>query len=413
MTPAASHCEYAELGSGGRWARPAPSRATVPGVTRRVVLVGGGHAHVLVLERWRKRAPGGVELTVVSDRATAIYSGMIPGVIAGQYEPSDVEIDVGGVAEQAGARFVVGTATRVDAAKRRVHIETPQSDVRGLDAFPYDVASIDVGSTVSGLTVPGVVAHAVPTRPIHVLVDRLRHGRPDYDPRRVVVVGAGAAGVELALALDETDAAREDMSPDDRPSNRRRSITLVDRASSVLAGHRRSVSRRVERILKRRGVVLRLGTGVSAVASDRVTLDDGSSIDADLTVWAVGASAHPFLRSSGLPVDEQGFVNVDATLQVRGAPELFAAGDCASFPRPLPKAGVYAVRQADVLCDNIIAQLEGRPVRWYRPQSDYMTLLNLGDGTAMGTKWGLSVEGRSMWWLKDRIDRRFMRRFQE
>jgi selenide, water dikinase len=388
-------------------------------VTRRVVLVGGGHAHVLVLERWRKRAPGGVELTVVSDRATAIYSGMIPGVVAGQYEPSDVEIDVGSVARQAGARFVVGTVTRIDAATRRVYVETPRAnadnpraDARGPDPFPYDVASIDVGSTVSGLGVPGVLAHSVPTRPIDVLVEKLRHGRPGLDPHRVVVVGAGAAGVELALALDTSDPAGAKASRDGLRSSERRSVTLVDQASTVLGGHHRSVSRRVERILERRGIVLRLRTGVSTVEPDRVTLDDGRSIDADLTVWAAGASAHPFLRTSGLPVDEQGFVKVDATLRVQGAPKLFAAGDCASFPRPLPKAGVYAVRQADVLYDNIVALLEGRPVRAYRPQSDYMTLLNLGDGTAMGTKWGLSVQGRSVWWLKDRIDRGFMERFR-
>jgi len=354
------------------------------------VLVGGGHAHVLVLERWRTRAPRNVELTVVSDRTTAVYSGMIPGVVGGDYAPSDVTIDVARVAERAGARFLHGAVTRIDAPNRRMYLG---------EASPleYDVASLDVGSTVGDLGVPGVTAHAVRTRPIDNLVVALHPAEPSSSEHEVVVVGAGAAGVELALALRAAGEGR---------------VTLVDHAPRPLPGHQASVSRRVSQILEQSGVLVRLGIGVAAVEENCVRLQDGSTIDSDTTVWAVGASAHPFLRESGLPVDEHGFVKVNAQLRVQDTQTLFAAGDCASFPEPLPKAGVYAVRQADVLCDNIIARLADRPLRSYRPQADYLTLLNLGDGTAFGTKWGLSAQGRAVWRLKDHIDRKFVRRFR-
>jgi selenide,water dikinase len=132
----------------------------------------------------------------------------------------------------------------------------------------------------------------------------------------------------------------------------------------------------------------------------------------DEVVWVAGAAPPPWLAASGLPSDATGFVRVGTTLQVDGHPDLFAVGDCAAFEPALAKAGVFAVRQGPVLARNLRAHLSGKHLRPYRPQRDFLALLNLGDGSALGTKWGLAAEGRSVFALKDRIDRRFVRRFQ-
>lgn len=365
-------------------------------MTRRVVLIGGGHAHVQVLERWSANSVPDVELIVVTDQEKALYSGMVPGLVAGQYERSELEIDVVALAGQADARLILGTARRIDAEARRVEVE-------GHDPIDYDIASLNVGSTVRGLDVPGVREHTIPTRPMGEFIEALHVALAEHGAIHAVIVGAGSGGVELALAMKAVANAKGQSGG---------SVTLVDRDVRALAGYPASVSRRVRHVLERRGIVLRLGVGVVSVGSDGIHLEDEESIDSDLTVWAAGAAAHPFLAESGLPVDDGGFVQVDSTLQVRGFPNLLAVGDCASHPSGLPKAGVYAVRQASILYENIVALLDGRPTREYRPQNDFLTLLNLADGTAMGAKWGISTQGRALHRIKDRIDRRFISRFQ-
>jgi selenide,water dikinase len=182
----------------------------------------------------------------------------------------------------------------------------------------------------------------------------------------------------------------------------------------VLAGYPRAAARRVEENARARGIAVRCRAKVAEVGPDHIVLDTGERLDDDALLWVAGAASLPLLTESGLPGDARGFVRVRPTLQVVGHDELFAVGDCASLEGhpDLPKAGVYAVRQGPVLVHNLRARLTGGALRAYRPQRDYLSLLNLGDGRAIGSKWGLAAEGRALFRLKDWIDRRFMRRFQ-
>ena len=347
-----------------------------------------------VLRQLAMRPIAGVRLTVVVDAPTAVYSGMVPGFVAGQYRQDELEIDVRPLARRAGARVVVAAATGIDATARRIALA-------GRAPIAYDTASFDVGSLVAGLDVPGVGEHALATRPIgrfvaaiDALVERAHAGF------RVAVVGAGAAGVELALAL-RARLARQDVR-----------VTLVDGAARVLPGAADRFAGRATRAIERSGVALRLGDGVARVEPGSLVLASGESIAFDALVWAAGAAAVPLFAASALATDERGFVRVRPTLQLESHDALFAAGDCARFETALPKAGVYAVRQGPVLHHNLRARIEGRPLRRYRPQRDFLVLLNLGDGTALGAKWGRAIEGPRVFAAKDAIDRRFVRRFQ-
>lgn len=357
----------------------------------RLALVGGGHAHVEVLRQLAEEPSAALDVTVVSDRASAIYSGMVPGLIAGQYELRDVEVDVARLCDRAGARFVLARATGVDVDAHRVPLEDGR-------AIEYDRASLDVGSTVAGLDTPGVREHALASRPISRLVEQ---GRALAPTGPIVVVGGGAAGVELAFCLRERlrDA-----------SGRPPATSLVEAGPSILAQAAPRLRQRVERAASARGIERHVGARVEAVEKDHVALAGGRRLESALTVWVTGAAPHPFLAGVALPRDDAGFVRIQSTLQVVGRAELFAVGDCASLPGTL-KAGVYAVRQGPVLAANLRAHLEGRPLRRYTPQRDFLQLLNLGDGTAIASKWGFAVEGRIAHRLKDRIDRGWIARY--
>jgi len=369
---------------------------------RDLVLVGGGHAHVQVLRRWTTRPLAGVRLTLVVDRADTVYSGMVPGFVAGDYRADELEIDVVPLARKARAQVVLATATGVEPAAKRIALA-------GRAPLRYDVASLDVGSTLRGLELPGVRAHALTTRPIRALVDRLDArlaaacARAAGEPVRVTVVGGGVAGMELAFTLEARVRALG------HPAR----VTVLTSGPHVLAGHAARVVAAVLHEAKRRRIRVRRETPVLAVEPDAVVVEN-ERVPSDLTVWATGAAAPALVVESPLPHDQAGFVLVRSTLQVDGHDDLFAAGDCAALAAHpwVPKAGVYAVRQGPVLDANLRARLAGGRLRGYTPQPDVLALLNLGERRALGIKWRRVARGAAVWRLKDRIDRRFVSRFQ-
>jgi selenide, water dikinase len=371
---------------------------------RDLVLVGGGHAHIQVLKDFAMRPPVSTRLTLLVDVPVAVYSGMVPGFVAGLYTTDDLEIDCVPLARRAGARVILAPARAVDPRAQRIEIE-------GRAPIRYDLASFDIGSTVAGLDLPGVRELALPTRPIGGFVRRIGElaarvagGQREAEAARVLVVGGGAGGVEVAFCIEQRlrDAGFE------------AEISLLHNRARVLPGYPASLAERIERAAAERGVRIRGEVTVQAAEPGTVHLDNGERLPCDALVWVTGAASHPVFRDSGLPLDEAGFLKVRPTLQVLGHDNLFAVGDCAHLlehPKT-PKAGVYAVRQGPYLTHNLRAQLDGKTLRPYTPQSDFLTLLNLGDGNALGAKWGLSFEGRWVMRLKDSIDRKFVRRFQ-
>jgi len=354
----------------------------------RVVLIGGGHTHVQVLHRWITAPPPRMRLTLVVDRARAAYSGMVPGFAAGDYAPYELEIDAARLARRAGAHVILARATAIDPDARTIALD-------GHPPVAYDVASLDVGATVRGLDLPGVREHAIATRPIREWVDRLA-SLPV--PRRIAVVGGGAAGVELGFTLHARFADAH--------------VTVLS-DGEILPGDSPRAARRIRREAERRGVAIRTDARVLGVGPGGVHLAT-EHVAADLVVWATGAAPWPWLAASPLPRDDAGFVRVDPTLRVAGRDDLFAAGDCATIDGApwVRKAGVYAVREGPVLEANLRARVTGAPLVPYRPQRTFLSLLHLGDRTALASKWGVVAVGRWVWRWKRAVDLRFVRRFR-
>lgn len=356
---------------------------------------------MLVLERWAAEARGLARLTLVTDRPETTYSGMVPGVVAGDYRLDQANIAVEPLARRAGADLIVRRAQRIDPARRII-------ELHGGTAVEYDLASLDVGSSVRGLDLPGVRRHALATRPIGEFAASIERrtgelSARDGRPVRVAVVGGGAAGVELAFTLHaRLSSAR--LRPD---------VIVVCGTGGLLSGYGARVRNLVLREAAAHGITIAATSDVTRVDAEGLGFASGY-LHADLVVWATGAASPDFIAGSALPHDPDGFVRVEPTLQVRGHPGLFAAGDCAAIEGQgwVPRAGVHAVREAPVLAANLLATLRGQKLREYQPQRDFLALVNLGAKRALATKWGLAAAGRLAWIAKDRIDRGFVDRFR-
>ena len=369
-------------------------QATLP-LTQDVVLIGGGHTHALLLRAWGMNPLPGARLTLINPDPAAPYSGMLPGHVAGHYPRDALMIDLVRLARFAGARLILGRATGIDRTRR--HVLVP-----GRAPIRYDIASLDIGVTSEMPAIPGFTRHAWPAKPLAPLADawqahlaRVAEGaRPD-----TVVIGGGVAGVELALAMAHR------LGPG--------AVAVVEAADTALPGLGPGTRAALLAEAERLGVTVLTGAPVASVGHGHVALASGKRLPSAFTCGAAGATAQGWLSETGLELTE-GFVTVGPTLASVTDPAIFAVGDCAHLSHaPRPKAGVYAVREAPVLFDNLRAALTGTAPRPYRPQKDYLKLISCGDKRAVADRSGLRTSGAWLWRWKDWIDRRFMAKFAE
>ena len=377
-------------------------------VVKDLVLIGGGHSHVAVLKRFGMRPLPGVRLTLITRDVHTPYSGMLPGFVAGHYEFDDVHIDLAPLSRFAGARLYHQPATGLDLDRRLVMCE-------GRPPVPYDAVSINIGATPSFRTVPGSADVAVPVKPISRFVRRWEQLRARVaaadGPMTLGVVGAGAGGVELILAMR---FALRRMLEEQGRSPGTIEFHLFGASTTILPTHNRGMRQRLGRVLHEQGVHVHLGRVVKEVTPGFITLDDGTTSALDEVLWVTQASAASWLAEAGLDVDAEGFVRVDDTLQSVSHPGVFAAGDVAAVVNyPREKAGVFAVRQGLPLADNLRRALLDRPLRAFRPQRRFLTLVSTGARHAVGSRGWWSCEGDLVWRWKDWIDRRFMAQYRD
>jgi len=381
--------------------------ATTP-IVRDIVLVGGGHSHVGVLRMFAMQPLAGVRLTVVCTDTDTPYSGMLPGYIAGHYDFEAVHIDLRRLAEFAGARYFRDEVVGIDRSARKVLCRTRPP-------LPYDLLSINIGSTPQLSRVTGASEHALPVKPIRRFNERwlalLARVRAHAGATTIAVVGAGAGGVELTLAMQyrlRGELAALGRDPDALHFH------LFSAAANILPTHNAAVRGAFERVLAERRVAIHRGAEVVEVAVGRLQARNGETLAADEIIWVTQAGGAPWLRDSGLALDGEGFIRVRDTLQSESDPLIFAAGDCAALiDQPLEKAGVFAVRMGKPLAINLRRALLCQPLRGYHPQRRWLALISTGDRHAVASRGRFFARGDWVWRWKDWIDRRFMRRFTE
>jgi selenide, water dikinase len=366
-----------------------------------LVLVGGGHTHVHVLKSFGLKPMPGVRLTLIGRNVETPYSGMIPGFVAGHYSFDECHIDLAWLCASAGARLVRGEATGIDCARRQVLLKDGP-------AVSYDLLSIDVGSAPNLETIPGAREWATPVKPIAELarhwMDFLERMKTWLGPLDIVVIGGGAGGVELALAIDHRLRAVA--------KGAEVQVTVVTK-DEILTGQAAAAQRRMRTIFQRRGLRLLEKAATVRIERGAVRLESGKWLHADAVFVVTEASAAPWFAATGLPLDQRGFLAVEDTLRSTGDARVFAVGDCSTvLKHPRPKAGVFAVRQGPPLAENLRRVLLGQAPESFVPQTRYLSIIGTGDGHAMATRGGWAIEGAWVWRWKDHVDRRWIRLYQ-
>ncbi|EEE38494.1 pyridine nucleotide-disulphide oxidoreductase / selenide, water dikinase [Rhodobacteraceae bacterium KLH11] len=362
-------------------------------LTRDLVLIGGGHTHALLLRKWGMNPLPGARVTVINPGPTAPYSGMLPGFVAGHYKRWELDIDLVRLARFAGARVILGAVEGIDPDTHQIHIP-------GRPPVAFDVAAVNVGITSDMPALPGFAEHAVPAKPLGAFAARWDQYLAQAGPASVAVIGGGVAGVELALAMAHALRAKR----------REAQVTLIDSATALTATVPKA-SATIRQAMKEFGIEVLEQASIKQISAARIVLTDGREIPADFITGAAGARPYDWISRCGLDL-HNGYIRVNAYLQ-SSDPAIFAAGDCAHLSdNPRPKAGVYAVREAPVLFDNLRAALGAGRMRRYVPQKDYLKLISLGGKSALAERLGTSFSGPLMWKWKNHIDQSFMDKFR-
>ena len=380
---------------------------------KQLVLLGGGHAHVQMLADLARQAIPGWDLHLLTPYRRQIYSGMLPGWVAGHYALDDCTIDLQALAQRAAITLHETAALQVDTEGQRVH---------GADgnALPFDLLSIDTGPVAATAKVPGSAEFCLPVRPIEDFVaawpglaQRIKAAVSRFE---LVVIGAGAAGLELALAIQHRAAVE---------GWQQLRLTVLGSSDLPLEGLPPAARRQALRLLQQRGIRWLGDSRVEAVRTDHLCLrpqgaahgqTQSQIMAADASLLVTGAAAPAWPARSGLLTDAAGFIRVGPTLQSLSHPHILAAGDVAAYHSPRPKSGVYAVRAGPVLAANLRALCAGRSPQAWQAQQRALCLISHGPQQAMAVwgnyTWSGAWSSRWIWRWKDSIDRRFIQGFK-
>ena len=366
---------------------------------KRLVLAGGGHAHMVVLANLRHIVDSGHVVTVIQPSAFHYYSGMGPGMLGGTYRPEEIRFATRRQVEKRGGTFLLGRVVRIDTQDQTVHLETG-------DEVPYDVLSCNLGSSVPSQAISGSLKDIYPVKPIEGLMEaqaRIRELGAGSNIS-VAIVGGGPSAVEIAGNVWRLTSA-----PGMQPAR----ITIMT-GRTVMPRHPTGVRRKALRSLAKRSIGIMENCDVQKISTGKVVDASGQSHAFDLIFVAIGVRPSEVFHASGLPTGPDGGLLVNRYLQSTACDNIFGGGDCIHFQEsPLDKVGVYAVRQNPVLYHNLMAALDGGELQPFDPGGDYLLIFNLGDGGGIYYKKPILFGGRIAFFIKDYIDRKFMRRFQD
>lgn len=368
-------------------------------MARELILIGGGHTHALLLRQLVRNPLRDVRLTMVSDVKDAFYSGMLPGHISGYYSRTETQIDLQRLCNFANARFIHASVCGLDLARKQVLLADNVAPV------PADLISINVGGKPSMKGVVGAESRVIPAKPVPDLLQGWERAvaiaQDQANPLlQIILVGGGAGGVELAVAMHS------------RLWNKV-GFTIIHSGPHLLPGHNSAAQLIVNRLLRERNITTITDARVVEVLPDGVRLDNGRRMAADFTFWVAQTAPPAWLSESGLDTTPDGFIRVKRTLQAINYSWIFASGDVAAIEnQSLPKSGVFAVRMAKPLEDNLRAYLSKGLLKDYKPQRHSLSLIGTADGRAIASYGCLAAHSAIFWHWKTWIDHGFMQQFR-
>ncbi|NWH05363.1 NAD(P)/FAD-dependent oxidoreductase [Desulfobacter latus] len=365
---------------------------------KHLALIGGGHAHMMILDNLKTIVDKGIKVTVIAPSAYHYYSGMGPGMLGGRYSPDDIRFATEDVVTKQGGTFIRDRVVKIDPKAKEIFTETGKT-------VGYDVACCNAGSYIPMDTVPGKLENIYPVKPIETLWEAAQKLKMLFREKRVRVsiVGGGPSSAEVAGNILALARRTHGFKPEIHIFARR----------CLMSGFPEPVRSRVVSILKKKGILIHEQAPVKEVGPGTIQLGSGRKYSTDFIFMATGVRPSPIFENSGLPVGPDKGLRVNRFLQSVAYPEIFGGGDCICFQeRPLAKVGVYAVRQNPVLLNNVMAALEEKPLISFDPGPEYLLIFNLGGGIGVLKKKGLVFGGTLAFMIKDYIDRRFIKQFQ-
>ena len=365
---------------------------------KHLVLIGGGHAHMVTLAKLYTFIEKGHRVTVIGPSDHHYYSGMGPGMLGKTYTSAEIRFATRHVVEKQGGTFIRDKAVRIIAGEKKVKLASGET-------VGYDVISFNVGSFVPRLDLPEDAKDIYTVKPIERLMEAQARILELAAQKRITIgiLGGGPSSAEVSGNIWQLIRDAGWTMP---------KITIFA-GKRFMSRFPDNVRFKVERSLTRRGIEINTGGYVQSIQSGIVTLASGETRTLDFIFLAVGVKPNPVFSNSGLATGPDGGLLVNEFLQSVDYPEMFGGGDCIYFEKqPLDKVGVYAVRQNPVLYANLMAALEGRPLQPFDPGGDYLLILNMGGGIGVLRKRWLLLDGKPAFFIKDYIDRKFMKKFQ-
>jgi len=365
-----------------------------------LVLIGGGHAHLATISRIDEFVAKGHRVSVINPSSHHYYSGMSPGALAGTYRPQEIRFNIQKMVEGRGGSFVYDKVIAIDPHRKELMLDSG-------GGISYDIASFNIGSRVASGSIYAANRSVFPVKPIENLIrsrkaiDRVL--KQDGGQPCITVIGGGPAGVEIAAALAKLTGN----------ASSKADVRLIT-GGKILDPYPAKARILTIASLKRRGVQIIEDTTVKHIEGKNLELKDGNSLPTEITFLAMGVKPSPLFLNTLLPTGEDGGMLVNSFLQSVEYDNIFGGGDCITLKGiPLDRVGVYAVRQNPVLSHNLLAALDGKPLNRFDPgPPNYLQILNMGDGTGIFRKGNWVWQGKLAFIIKDRIDRRFMKKFQ-
>ena len=364
---------------------------------KKLVLIGGGHSHILLLKKLGMKPIKGLNITLITPEPELVYTGMLPAAILGSYSFDQINIDLIKLANFAKCRIIFEAVDKINLNKKEIYLDDRMP-------FGFDILSIDIGINYQLSNISGAEKFSIPVKPFNNFIHNWRKFVSNLTIKKNIIelsiIGAGAAGCELALCINHKI----------KSLGREPKIYLIDKKE--IAGNLPAQAKnKILKLLKENKIILRNNINISSIAKGKIHIEDGEIISSDLILSVAGGKPHNWLSETDLNL-KNGFVSVNQSLQSISHDFVFASGDCASIINiPTQKAGVFAVRAAPFLYQNIQNYVIKKTLKKYNPQKKFLQALTISNKKAL-MFWGdITLLGFIPWLIKDFVDRSFIKKF--
>ena len=316
-------------------------------IKKDLVLLGAGHSNIEVLKRLGMRPLNGLRVTLVSNKLVATYSGMVPAYIEGEYKWENINIDLFHLCNHFNHRLIISEIIKIDKKKKIVFLYNRPP-------INYDILSINLGIKSNDSNIMGAKNYAFSLKPISNIketIDSLWEFNIRNPDNNIVLIGAGAAGVEVSLAI------RSKL----KKLNLNNNIFLISKNKDILKNYNHLTKKICKEELKKNDIKILYNIKVNRIHSNYITYNNNLKLYCKFPLLATSASPIRALKYSNLPLNKNGSIVIEKSLLVKGTDNIFAAGDIAEIDKyKTPKAGVYAVKQGNILYRNITKKFNNK-----------------------------------------------------